>query len=212
MNLLSLIFVKDSKWRIIMNASKTVIVAGSLLVNTLLSQAIAGDDPVNCRNEVVETPVYYGYASCRAYNGQQWVTISRYISQSSSPTIYLSEGSRACFASLPSSYNQTISRNVCDYTPQAGIRKYISYDGTAYTAALRLSSAASDRDGSIVKTEWWVNGAYYGTSVPTFTVTSPTSFSIRQKVTDNQGLTDETTTGAFVSPRNDPCREGESSC
>ena len=183
-----------------------------LLSSTFTGSANAGDNPVNCRTESTQYTVYYGNASCTAYSGSERRTLSSYYHASLSPSVYLSEFGFSCFATLPFSQLETSTSTKCDYTPQANIRDYIFYDGTAYTAALRLNSGASDRDGSIVKTEWWVNGQSYGASVPTFTVNSPTSFSIRQRVTDNDGYTDETSKSVFVSPNNDPCFEGERSC
>ncbi len=193
---------------------KLNILRAAILISPIVfsNSVSAGDDPVNCRTETTQVTIYHGTASCVASSGSQQRTISRYYHSSLTRNVFLSEFGFSCFARLPFSSVENVSSTKCDYTPRAGIRDYVIHDGTAYTAALRLSSSASDRDGSITRTEWWVNGRSYGSSVPTFTVNEPTNFSIRQRVTDNDGYTDETSTSVFVSPANDPCLEGVSSC
>lgn len=184
------------------------------LVSSLIiaHSATAGDNPVNCRTVTDTITVYSGTASCTAYSGSESRVLSQSFYRSPTATVFLSEGRFSCTDRLTTARKETISRNVCDYTPQAGFRHYIIHDGTAYTASLRLSSNARDRDGHIARTEWWVNGSSYGSSVPTLSVTQPTNFNIKQRVTDDDGYTDETSGSVFVSPANDPCLEGVSSC
>lgn len=193
---------------------KLNILRATMLISPIIfaTSANAGDDPVNCRTVTETTTVYFGKATCTAYSGGESRVLSRDFTRSLTSRVFISEFGFSCSASLKQSRQETTSSNVCDYTPQASFRHYIIHDGTAYTAALRLTSNARDRDGHIAQTEWWINGQAYGSSVPTFSVNEPTNFSIRQRVTDDDGYTDETSGSVFVSPANDPCLEGVSSC
>lgn len=187
----------------------------SLLVFT--SYAYSGDDPVNCRNETAQVPVYSGNATCYAGSG---VWISRYVSDQNSPTAILSRTQYlngqwrtfSCSASVPFSHYQNLTTQVCDYTPDADFRVSVNYDGTAYTATARASSRASDRDGSIVQHSWTVNGVSYGSSAPVISATTFTRLSINYTVTDNDGYTDSKTRVVYLDPGDDPCLEGEVSC
>lgn len=190
-------------------------VVGKLLVLglvSLTSLVYAGDDPVNCQTVTEEVAVYYGTARCTATSGSQTRDLTEYFSNSYTPVVFLSQGVFSCRATLPFVTFEQVDRTVCEYTPEASIRSYVSYDGTAYTAWLRLVSNATDRDGVITQTQWWVNGSYYGSSVPTLSVNTPTFFNVRQKVTDDDGHTDETTRSIYVSPQQDPCFEGIITC
>ncbi len=187
----------------------------SLLVFT--SSAYSGDDPVNCRTETSQIPIYSGNASCYAGSG---VWLSRFVSNQNSPTTSLSENrfvngqqvTFRCTANVPFSHYQSVTSQVCDYTPDADFRVNVNYDGTAYLATARATSRASDRDGNIVQHSWTVNGVSYGSSAPVISASSFTRLSIRYTVTDNDGYTDSKTRVVYLDPGDDPCLEGEVSC
>ena len=168
--------------------------------------ASAGDEAVNCRNEVQQIPVYGGLATC--YDGNYRIT--RLIPDGFSSTVFLTERNNnvlySCLAFVPFSHLVEEVVQVCDYTPLADFTLRPRYDGTAATGFLDVTANASDRDGTIVKHEWWVNGTFYGNSTPQLpTVHSFTDYTITYKVTDNDGYTDTQTKTAYVDPDQDPC-------
>lgn len=176
------------------------------------SSAMAGDDPVNCHNETTTQAIYEGVATCYAgyldnsgfyrtellgayfeASTQRYSTISSVIRGADGDTYFVS-----CSVSIPFSHNESVTTSVCDYTPQSNFSlTSITIGGSGVVG---IHDYASDRDGNIVKTEWWVDGVYKGTTKPTVTTFVPKTFSIRQKVTDNDGYTDDSTRSIYVIP------------
>lgn len=193
------------------NIIKFVLPIAALFTSTA---ALAGDDPVNCRNATSYQPIYSGNATCTATyygsGGFGTTTLSRYVFDTIinrefiTGTVWGSDNrlySASCWANVPFSHYDEVVTQVCDYTPKSSF--ILSSSGFGHVG---ISNRASDRDGNIVKTEWWVDGVYKGTTTPSISTSVPKTFSVRQKVTDNDGYTDQSTRSIFVQPRDfDDC-------
>ena len=203
--------------------------------------AYAGDDPVNCRDEVTSfQDIYAGTPSCEASYVQStcipinsnlvetrketiFVTLFGDYTESTKQSVRLSEfvtypensvaGPGACTiprdvsefitcsAELDFLESRPVKEKVCDFTPDAN-PKY--YEITSYNTI--VSARASDRDGEIVKYEWWVNGIKNESVTDSVELirfrpsgTEPTAVTV--KVTDNDGYTDtQTITARFKDP------------
>lgn len=182
-----------------------------LIGTTLLSGlAHAGDDPVNCRSVTSEVDMYGGHnASCKTRSGEE---ISRYVWPTIHSTAWINSNGESCQASLNFYGKQQVTKTQCDYTPKANLTLTALHDGTAYEARLRVSGRGTDRDGSVISEQFWLNGTYKGASISPIIVHQATRFTVKYQVTDNDGYTDTQTKTIWVNPQNDPCLDGVVSC
>ncbi|MCY7296276.1 hypothetical protein [Alteromonas sp. a30] len=174
--------------------------------------SFAGDEQVNCRSETSTQAIYEGTAFCTAYyveNNGSFRTQLLGGHFNAAPVQYRTVYSNfygydgnlyfaQCQATVPFSHNEQISTTVCDYTPKSSFTPHAN--GFNGIGRVNIVDNASDRDGSIVKTEWWVDGTYKGTTKPSLATYVTRTYSIRQRVTDNDGYTDESTRSIRVVP------------
>ena len=158
------------------------------------ANGFAGDDKI-CSLETVQTPIYEGFASCTSGGNY----ISQYVFSSPSSTAYITELVNglyySCWANVPYSHTETHQVEQCEYTPVS--KFYISQTphNLIGTNIVTISSTASDRDGSLVKHEWWVNGVATSTSLnggKTLRLSTHNGryVDIKLRVTDNDGHQD----------------------
>lgn len=204
----------------VLSAAVTVMaMTATSMVSTTVS---AGDNPVNCQTQLVgNQSIYSGQASCIAsfytFDGfYQTEFLSQYVPETTSSSIYLSRivwvGGRtystSCIASIPFSHTQPVYEQVCEYTPKVNPS---SYQDNMYQNVVYAN--ASDRDGSIVKYEWWVDGVKQSDSGSSLTLTRrgsiPLDHTVKVTVTDNDGHTD---TRTIVSVYKDPATCGNRRC
>lgn len=181
-------------------------------VSALISaSAFAGDQKVNCRNEVVDQQaIYSGQASCIAYftnslGYEQIAVLDAFVAPTTESTVTLRQvtvGNDAmlydvqCDAPIQFAYYAPVYGEVCDYTPKVSLN--VVEDNIYMTT---IYANASDRDGSIAKYEWWIDGQKQATSGSSVSLTRRGSEStapklIHVKVTDNDGHTDQDATQA----------------
>ncbi|CAH9053926.1 hypothetical protein PSECIP111951_00922 [Pseudoalteromonas holothuriae] len=150
--------------------------------------ANAGGDPVNCRTQTTYQTVYFGSASC--YTQGTW--LQEYIHSSIFSQVHLSEisnGKRlSCSATLNQQRQEPVTSEVCDYTPNASLSLYRFEGDTSASVTLR----GSDQDGSITKYELWVDGVRKSSNTATLYGNQGDTFTVRGRVTDNDGYTTET--------------------
>ncbi|WP_440053471.1 hypothetical protein ACSLBF_11145 [Pseudoalteromonas sp. T1lg65] len=178
------------------------------LLPILSFAANAGDDPVNCRSQNVTEVYYHGTAECRAANG---VLVREEFHNSSTYWVWASDykGNR-CYTSLPFQSTRTVSTKVCDYTPSATF-SFIRLDG--YEATTLISLNGTDRDGEIVKYEFWVDGVKQPNSGYSLQIdgNDGDTFYVKGRVTDNDGYTYELARTFDVRYR-EPARCGRHFC
>jgi len=199
----------------------TLISAATFAICALFSTGtLAGDEPVNCQTQLVgDQSVYGGYASCwvsfrrdDGFYDQEYLT--QYVPDTTSPTVYISQivfvgGSSyhlSCNASVPFSHTQPVYQQVCEYTPKVTLQVYQNsiYSTTVY-------ANTSDRDGSVTKIEWWVDGVKQSNTGSSINLTRPGrvppfSHVVQVRVTDNDGHTDTVSkTAAFRNGMGNNC-------
>lgn len=196
--------------------SKSVSLATLLLVSV---GASAGNDPVNCRMVVDhQQNIYEGNASCTGtfwyssyVNGspklmQGSKTLQNYIPATIHSSTVLSglasiqvTGATghtltethiaSCSARIPFSHKQDVMKQECDYTPTASLSVY-RYEASTTSS---VSVNGSDSDGSIAKKELWVNGVKQSGTSTQLNGSVGDVFSVKGRVTDNDGYTNEYT-------------------
>ena len=200
-----------------------ITAVATMSATSLFSTTVAaGDEPVNCQTQLVgNQSVYSGTASCIAsfytIDGfYQTEYISQYVPETTVSSIYLNRlvfiGGRSysasCVASIPFSHTQPVYDQVCEYTPKVNPR---SYQDNMYQNSVYAN--ASDRDGNVVKYEWWVDGVKQSNSGSSLTLTrrgsTPLDHVVKVTVTDNDGHTD---TRTIVSTYKDPATCGNRRC
>ena len=150
--------------------------------------ASAGGEAVNCRVETIgKQAIYTGSASC-SVNGN-------YIQQYFHPTPvrtqlvtqWTGSGYAQCWGNVPFYKYENITKQVCDYKPKASIT---AFAGELEGTIIRVGG--SDSDGTVAKKELWINNVKQSSS-SVYKVYSPgTYLTIKAKVTDDDGYTDET--------------------
>jgi hypothetical protein len=170
---------------------KYIYLAAILSTSTL---AAAGDQAVNCRMADQAVKLYGEHqASCYSNNPYPMpnVQLSQYVTEQSSQSAVLRSFNypfpASCVVQL--NYYRTIQQQtqVCDYTPAAHFySSQLNYPvyATIYT------SNSTDRDGTIVKTEWLSAGNVIGTAKSYSFIPQTKPASLTLKVTDNQGYSD----------------------
>lgn len=169
----------------------------TLMLSSILLTAIpafAGDNPINCRVETVTIPLYGNHqASCTTKNQSPIpnTTLTQFVPEQAEKYKTLVDYSypfpASCNVTLNFYRNVMQDKQVCDYTPKAAFyTQVITYP----VGAKIFTSQSSDRDGTIVKTEWIENGSTIKvrTSVDYHMNNLPSSLVL--KVTDNHGYTD----------------------
>ncbi|TQV89555.1 hypothetical protein [Aliikangiella coralliicola] len=171
------------------------------------SSAIAGDEEVNCKTTTSEVRVYSGHAQCYAFSGGQIYTVSQFVAPQLSSTARLTElryvnGSTkwlSCTANVPFSHYDTVSVRECEYTPKA------NFSAAEYSYGyITINDFSSDRDGSIVKWEFWLNGVKRATSTTSagiggnWPVDIGSTVTLKMVVTDDQGHTDSVTKTRYI--------------
>jgi hypothetical protein len=225
---------------------KKILIANSLILFSFTS--FAGDEPVNCRQEIVDyQDIYAGVPQCDASyervtcrpidpftvevttenlthtlmgnyreSTSQNVTLTELISytESYSTPGNLIGGRRGAACTLPTTVSETlfctaqldfleqrpVKQEVCDYTPDTNLTPSLD---SRYNSTVRAK--ASDRDGSIVKYEWWVDGVKQSESgeslfLENIPYSHHNSKNVEVRVTDDDGYT--TTESKIVVFRN----------
>ncbi|MDK1286521.1 hypothetical protein [Pseudoalteromonas umbrosa] len=193
--------------------SKVAIASLSILSTSVFA---AGDQKVNCKTTTVQTPYWYGWASCHAsgeflhqhisQHHSQWITLTETKYENGNWTTY------RCDTTLPNKGYNTSSRESCQYTPKANITEHLvesHYDRhsgiTYYEADVIVADFNySDRDGHVQKVEKWVNGV----STSRGHVDIRTTSTVKLRVTDNDGNVTETTR-TLSPPMIQQCRRGD---
>lgn len=183
-----------------------------LLVASIVSVAasMAGDERVNCREEISDNiAIYAGQTSCDALiihditDFPQWVELFTNVSPTTNKYFTLTQVVTgwdglnyvaSCIGTVPFSHFSPVYQEVCDYTPEV----HLSTNEVS-AATTRMNAVASDRDGSIVSYEWWINGVKQSSSSGTLTLNAynygyphaPIPVLVRVRVTDDDGYTDE---------------------
>lgn len=154
--------------------------------------AYAGDDPVNCRVESTQIPVYGGWARCYDHQSRRW--LEEYVARSSSAHwIVRSFNTQTgqtdqCTALLDIISYDTVSVQICDYTPKAEFFTLEVQEGI-----VNVVSNSSDRDGQIVTTKLWVNGVLKSPATPnkySIPASAGQRLTLKMEVTDNDGYKD----------------------
>lgn len=110
----------------------------------------------------------------------------------------------SCTASIPFSHEEDVTQRVCDYTPKAIITSHLIQTrvekGITYYAAgqAAVKFNFSDRDGSISSAQAWVDGTNVSTNY--HIINGAGYYTVRLKVTDNDGYVTEETRTVSVSP------------
>lgn len=175
----------------------------SLLLASFSFTANAGDEfgeKVNCRSTTSQLPIYAGWAYCTPPGAN--FPISQYVSPTPQSIVFIhqySEGSfRSCLASVPFSHYSNVTTTQCDYKPVSSISASPHEFWETY---VRVSG--KDYDGNVVKTELWIDGVKKPNRGATSNYTmvhSTVPFTVKVKVTDNDGYTHTST--KTVTPRN----------
>ncbi|MGL1959550.1 MAG: hypothetical protein OCD00_19905, partial [Colwellia sp.] len=110
-----------------------------------------------------------------------------------------------CSTELDYLGEEPIKKHSCDYTPEAAIKYYYigAENGEYYVAGKKaVVFSASDSDGTISKTEAWIDGVpvSFGTHFLKANF-GPVWYNVRIKVTDNDGYITEATSIIPVSSR-----------
>lgn len=132
---------------------KLLLALSTLSIGPFYASA-SGDEAVNCRTETVgKQAIYSGIASCNV----DGYTLDRYILPTTlgitTITEYLGGLWRSCNAQVPFSHYESVQKTVCDYTPKASL--YVDKQ----SRETYVNMSASDRDGHIVSTQAWLDGA-----------------------------------------------------
>ena len=171
---------------------KKILLLSSMI--TLSLNVFAGDKPVDCETEKVNVKLYGNYqASCTTSNPYPMpnVTLSEFAKPQESSwkslTSYEYPFQASCGARLDYYKTVTQDKKVCKYTPKA----ITSYNKVTYPYNLiTYRSISTDRDGSIVKTEWIADGVKHsGTTFQYQTLNGPKQLTL--VVTDNDGYKDD---------------------
>jgi len=156
--------------------------------------ASAGGEAVNCRVETVgQQAIYAGWASCYVNGNRLEQYFHPTTIRSQLITQWTGSGYDQCWANVPFYKYETITKQVCDYKPTASI---VAFAGELEGTIIRANG--SDSDGSVVKKELWINNVKQSSS-NVFKYYAPgTYLSIKARVTDDDGYTDETVRGYTV--------------
>lgn len=180
--------IKNLKKGFQMNFIKSI----SLIVITVLFSfcAIAGNDPVNCKDvKIGELKLYSEWASCEVggyYLEQYFFPTTQRVHQL---TKFIYGGNYVqCDAPLTYYEIGDITKEVCEYTPTASIKTFV-YEADTQT---KVWVEGGDSDGTISKEELWVNGSKQQGNSATLTGNVGDTFNVVGKVTDNDGNTDST--------------------
>lgn len=195
---------------------KNSVIVVSILSTALCSNlALAGDDPVNCQTEVQSQAIYAGFTSCTATyrdNNNDFQTTPLYgtapestsslFTLSSFITDFTGTYYVSCLASVPFSHYQDVNVQVCEYTPNVTL-------GVIHNnrRSLNVNANYSDRDGSVTKIEWWVDGVKQSTTGSSIQLTRPNPnvqqpHNVEVRVTDNDGHTDSSSRSVLFSNAN----------
>ena len=172
----------------------------------------AGDNTVNCRTvKVAEQHQYMGWANCSVtvYDPQGYPelhNLSQYFDvtniQRKQLSRYIYNGYYSCNADVPYYNTIDITKTVCDYTPQSSFYYSQTPNNLTGSNIVSVTSNSSDRDGHIVKYEWWEDNKKVGGDSHTLRLASHYGKTIQLKliVTDNQGYTDTTVKTVVIKP------------
>lgn len=166
-------------------------------------------EAVNCKTVTSQVAIYQGNTSCsvRSKNPPyDWNTVSEYIFATQINqrylTAYANGQTYSCWATVPFSHYEPVTRQECQYKPVADFS-----DGMPSHSSFGIFSAARDYDGSIVSYQWNVDGAAYSTAA-SFTLPYKngltSTYLIQLTVTDNHGHSSSVTRSITVP--NDECR------
>ena len=144
--------------------------------------AYSGDDPVNCRQEVVDQiAIYAGQSSCLVEIDYDYYWLSEYVYPQTNPkktiyqNVYVSSRMKyltlTCIANVPFSYYSPVYQTVCDYTPAANFSRTPYYGLNPGSTTIALTDSSSDRDGSIVQRDLRINGVKKATVTGNQTLT-----------------------------------------
>lgn len=210
-----------------------IITAYSLLASNVV---LAGDEQVNCREEIVdykdiyagvpECEASYDVTTCRPINPNlvevttetftqtltggyresesQFVSLSELITYQESNATPDGNGGAAC--TLPRSVSETIRCTAeLDFLEQRPVRVEVC-DYTPLTRPVDngygvVQAAASDRDGTIVRYEWWIDGVKQSETGSSITIEREAYLDTRVRdvqvrVTDDDGYTDSASVNA----------------
>ncbi|MEW5249915.1 hypothetical protein [Microbulbifer discodermiae] len=168
------------------------------------SIVIAGDEPVNCATQTTYTTYWYGPANCTIPPGDLLV---HYSDKSYVPSLVLRKNGFKCTAFFPYSGTEENVETICDYTPKATIRIRPDPTDTTYKYA---DVWGTDRDGSIVSQELWVDGVKQNGSSVLLMGDIGDTFTVTARVRDNDGYTDEASQGVTLRGENpSPCGDHE---
>ncbi len=168
----------------ILTAALTIIVSLSAFAND--------GEKTNCRMENVgSVAIYQGYESCKVSG----YTLSKYFLpttiQRQLITEWVNGSYKQCWADIPFSQFETVTKEVCDYKPTA------SFDYNHEGYATRFSLRADDSDGSIVSKKVWLDNVLIsGTSQRVVNWDNNIHYQLKAEVTDNDGYT-KTVYGSF---------------
>jgi hypothetical protein len=166
-------------------------------------------EAVNCKTVTSQVAIYQGYASCTVRSTKppyDLNTLSEYIFATQNNqrylTAYANGQTYSCWATVPFSHYEPVTRQECQYKPVAEFN-----DGMPSHSSFGIFSAARDYDGSIVSYQWHVDGAAYSTAA-SFTLPYKSgltsTYLIQLTVTDNHGHSSSVSRSITVP--NDECR------
>jgi hypothetical protein len=187
---------------------KSIVLMLSVYNAQVLASAPFGE-PVNCRTINSQIAIYEGTASCWVrsdtppYNS---VEVREYVFGSPVSqryiTSYIAGRYYSCWATVPFSHYQQVTRQECQYKPVAEF-----HDGMPKVNSFSVLSSSRDYDGSIVGYQWIVDGVSFSTAA---SITLPykngqtSTYQIQLTVTDNDGYTNSS--ARSITVKNDECR------
>lgn len=181
----------------------------SMMSMVFTLSALADDELISCTT--VREPIHYygGSVQCSAYNASTgtWTTIYDYVPATTISTQWIYQGGLSCFASLPYLYTTYVERQVCDYRPVANFTITQGRNCPVGVTVVTFNSTSHDKEGSIVKNEWFVNGTKLASEASRVSVTKygGERLTVKLKITDNSGNTAEKTQSLVVQNPGSNC-------
>lgn len=168
---------------------------GCLAITSTSILAAPFGEKVNCKNKVVGTQyIYYGNATCRINNVEYSEYVNRSYTSSYTVSKTINGVRKSCFATLSNFKPEDIIKEVCEYKPVAYIKQYPIEESANGVIEVR----GADYDGSIVKTELWIDGVKQSSTTKTLFGNHGDTFQIKAVVTDNDGYTTVNTSTATL--------------
>lgn len=166
-------------------------------------------EPVDCQTVHGQVAIYEGTARCTVRSDNYPygnLEVSEYIFQTQQQqryiTNYILGRFYSCWANVPFSHYQPVTRQECKYKPVSEF-----HEGLPQVNSFSVLSASRDYDGSIVGYQWLVDGAPYSNAA---TISLPykngltSTYQIQLTVTDNDGYSHSQSRSITV--KNDECR------